>query len=652
MRLRGWRPLAVAGAVGVLLAGCGGGGGSDDAGAPPPAVIAETAKDYWNAETDARWAFVQTDSRPGHASGRINLVTIGEPGTAGGTTAVRFVHSSSLVDGQPTEELRWFDGSAVRVGGEIDAGLGGAVAGDYAELPAPMVDGASTTVLDRSGSIGDLDLDGIADTVKLTVVTTLATEASRTVPAGTFSNVVRARSEITVSVTLSGLKRTESATGIATTWYAPQVGPIRREYVDPEFGAPNNVAYEELSGVSVAAVKAGTVPGYVLLDDLGAGTSSNEAGRPAMAASADRLVVVSRALDDIGQASLAAAIVSADGTPVARRTLVAASSGAFEQSLSAAAWDGQSFHAFWVRPDGVLVGQRLAPDGTVLGATTGEPVGGVDVGSIQALAAASDGNRVLLVWQRLSGGGAKLEGTLVERSGLAGPVIDLGVGMGGAVALDAAWSSGHYFVTRIETGLGSDLLKFARLDADGTVQVADLLVGPWTTLPTEGSHRTDPRVVAHPDGFLVGYTAWNAPPASWEPSRLMGKRVDAAGVVLDAEGVLIDGLLTGRGSGVALASGASGLFAGWLTAERIHDPLATADLVRAVRAPAVAGAPVFGAATSLWYTGADASSAAAVWPVATAVANRSVIGWLEDRENAATPSDRVRGTFVFPPAAR
>jgi len=154
-RRRRGRLFATAGAVALLLAGCGGGGGSDSGDAPPPpAVIAETAKDYWNAETDARWAFVQTDSRPGHASGRINLVTIGEPGTAGGAAAVRFVHSSSLVDGQPTEELRWFDGTAVRVGGEIDMGAG-AVAGDYAELPAPMVDGATTTVLDRSGSIGD-----------------------------------------------------------------------------------------------------------------------------------------------------------------------------------------------------------------------------------------------------------------------------------------------------------------------------------------------------------------------------------------------------------------------------------------------------------------------------------------------------------------
>jgi len=453
-----------------------------------------------------------------------------------------------------------------------------------------------------------------------------------------------------VSITLSQSKQSESATGIATTWYAPQVGPIRREYVDPEFEAPNNVAYEELSGVSVAAVKAGTVPGYVLLDDLGAGTS-DEAGKPAVAASADRLVVVSRAVDNIGQASLAAAIVAADGTPLARRTLVAASSGTFVQKLSAAVWDGQNFQAFWVRPDGVLVGQRLAPDGTVLGAPTGDPVASVGAGSIQALAAASDGNRVLLVWQRFSIDGTKLEATVVERSGVAGSLIDLGLGVMD-VALDTTWSSGRYLVTRISSTLGSDSLMFARLDAAGTVQAADSVTGPWTTLPTEGTHRTDPRVVAHPDGFLVGYTSWNAPPMAWEPSRLMGKRVDAAGAVLDAAGVLIDGPLTGRGSGAALASGASGLFAGWLTAERILDPLASANLVRGVRAPAVAGAPVFGAAASLWYSGADANSAAAVWPAAMTVGNNVVIGWLEDRESPTTPSDRVRGTFMFPPAAR
>jgi len=54
--------LLAAGAVSLLLWGCGGGGGGDGSSA---IVIAETAQTYMIDEAAGRLVFVQTDLRPG-----------------------------------------------------------------------------------------------------------------------------------------------------------------------------------------------------------------------------------------------------------------------------------------------------------------------------------------------------------------------------------------------------------------------------------------------------------------------------------------------------------------------------------------------------------------------------------------------------------
>jgi len=641
--------LLAAGAVSLLLWGCGGGGGGDGSSA---IVIAETAKAYWNDEAAGRWAFVQTDLRPGGASGRINLVTVGGTQTVGQVVATRFVHSSSLFDDESLDELRYFDGQAIRAVGEIDIGTG-PMPGSYAELPAPMLDGVPTTVLDQSASMGDIDFDGVPDAGRLVVVTTLGTEPTRTVPAGTFSNVVRARTEITVSITLTFVKQTVTVTGVMTTWYAPGVGPIRREFIDPDpdLRAPNNVAYEELSGVSIAALEAGVVPGYVALDGIGAGGNSDPAGMPSIASAGERILVASRGVDAGGAAGLYGAILGTDGAEIARRTLVESSTGSYLQMQSAAAFDGQNFQAFWVRPDGVLVGRRVSVDGTVLGAVGGTPVD-VAEGSIKRIAAASDGNAVLLVWERQPvGSNSVLEGAIVDRNGSTTATVALGGGQDDELA--AAWSSGTYLVTRQSVLAPSDAIRFARVSPTGAVTPPAGTSGDpiWSSIPIESTHRTSARVVAHPDGFFVGWANWDAPPMVGVSSTLRGRRIGSDGSLPDAASVPIDPVpVAGREQGVALASGGSGLLAGSVSGWTL-DRLLTADRARAVRAPAAAGAPSFGAAAPYWYTGSS-TDAPDLWPVAVGVGNSFVFAWLENRQSGAATSDRVLATFVHPPASR
>lgn len=650
LRIRTWQP-ELAGALltllsAIVLYGCGGGGGGG--GGPTGTPIADTAQAYWNAEAAARWAFEVSDTRPGHPASRSNLVTVAGTTTVGGTLATRFAHTSSLTDTQPGEELRYYDGAAIRVTGglSLDPALP-PVSGSYAELPAPLVGGVPITVLDRTESF-DIDGDGIADPIRIVAVVTLGTEAGRSVPAGDFSNVLRAVTEVTATVTSSLLGQPISATAIETVWYAPGVGPIERRFVDPNFTAPTNVATERLSGVSLVALKAGTVPGIVALDSIGAGTSSELAGIPAIATDGTNVLVVSRAVDSLGSSvSLVGALLGPDGNAIAQPTLVGASSGGYLQLRSAAVFDGQNYQVFGVRPDGVMVGQRVSGAGAVLGPSLGTPVPGIASGSIGAFAAASSGSEVLLVWQRFDGASPGspwlTEGQVIDRGGnSASAVFSLGRG---EASLDVAWSSGRYLIA---AGIGGSLWT-ARVDAAGALQPP----ASWQALAAGSASfgLTDPKVVAHPDGFLIGWNAWDQAPNVVGGSRLAARRMSVDGVALDAADIAIDATSTPDRSAVALAGGSAGLLAGWVVGY-VFDPTPSANRARGVRAAWAAGPPAFGAPASYATSVTASGQPRNAYPVAAAAGGNFVFAWLEDRQSGATPSDRVVATFVYPRAVR
>jgi len=625
--------VLAAGTAALLLWGCGGGGG----GGGGATLIADTAMAYWNDEAAGRWAFVQTDLRPGATSGRVNLVTVGGSQTIGQATVTRFVHSSSLFDGESVEEFRYFDGQAIRTVGEIDVGTG-PIPGSYAELPAPMLDGVPTTVLEQSASIGDIDLDGVAETGRLLVVTTLGVEPSRTVPAGTFSNVVRARTEITVSITLSQLKQTVTVTGVLTTWYAPGIGPIRREFVDPDpdLAASNNVVYEELSGVSVAGLGAGIVPGFVALGALGASDSS-PAGIPAIASDGASVLVTSRAAGG-ASASVVGAILASDGSTVWSGTVFAGGAESYLQSHTAAAFDGAAYQVFWSHPsDGALVGQRVGPGGGLLGPASGNIVV-PGSSSVSLIDAASNGSALLLAWQRYDSASSAhvIEAAMIDRNGtLVSPVRDLDASSGaGAGELSVAWVDGRFLITRTADG------QVSSRRADGNTGA--LLDAGWQALSASGADSIGARAVAHPDGFLVGWLSRVTP-----DSQLLGRRIGGDGVVLDATDFAIDAVYRNRTS-FALATGAQGTIAAWTHDSFDADTARRAAAVRAAYAP---GVPAFGAAQSTWYTQPVTDAWRLQYAAAAAPAGWQAIAMLQNHEGGVA-SDRVVATFVYPPASR
>lgn len=644
-RSRSWRRLAVIALFAGTLGACGGGGG-DDGSVAPAVPIADSAALWWNAEPAARWTFDVTDARPAYPAKRVNLVTVDGTVTVDGKTFTRFAHSSSIADAQPDEELRYFDGSSVFVAGDVSLDPTVPLIGSYAELPAPLVAGVTTTVLDESEDF-DVDGDGRLDfRLRLLVTVLLGTEANRSVPAGSFSNVLWARTTATATVTELTLNQSESATSIQTVWYAPGVGPIRRELIDPDpsLDASNNFVVEELSGVSVAAVRAGKVPGFMALDAIGAGTDSGIAGIPAMASDGNGVLVVSGANTASG-VTLQGAILAADGIRSWNGTVISDGTSGSSSLLSAATFDGANYQAFWVRPsDGALVGQRVSTAGALLGPLAGTPVGpAVGSGTLGRIAAASNGTDVLLVWQRFVGGAWVTEGQLVNRNGenVPGGLFSLPSGE----ADIAVARLGPDFLMARASPSGSTV-SFVRVGSNGTLVDSD-----WIALAGSGPYATDPRVTPHPDGVLVGWTSWASPPNAGIDNRILSRRIRFDGLQLDATDVAIDANpVTGR-FGFALTGSTQGLFAGWVR-DLTLDAMQTADRARAARAPWAPGAPSFGAPGSYWYTTPALQPPPDAYPVAVAAGDRFVMAWLENLQTATTPSDRVVATIVYPPAAR
>jgi hypothetical protein len=420
----------------------------------------------------------------------------------------------------------------------------------------------------------------------------------------------------------------ETATSTLTTWYAPGVGPIRREYVDPD----RYIAYEELSGVSVAAVKAGIVPGFVALDALGA-ADSNPAGIPSIATDGSNVLVVSRSAG-ASSPSVAGAILAADGSTVWSGAVFAGGPETYMQLRTAAAYDGAAYQVFWSQPsDGALVVQRVAPDGGLLGSAS---VVGTGSPSVSLVDAASNGSNLLVAWQRYDGtlSAHVIEAAMVDRTGtVVSPIVPLDAVSGtGASDLSVAWSGGRFLIARTSGG------QVSYRSADGATGA--LLDGGWQPLPAGGTDNLGARVAAHPDGFAVGWLSRTS-----MQTQLLGRRIGPDGSVLDAADFAIDAVYRDRTS-FALASGTQDAIAAWT--HDGYDP-DTAQRAAASRAALASGVPAFGAVQSTWYTQPTTESWRLQYAAAASPAGWFAIAMLQNRESAP---DRVVATFVHPPAAR
>jgi hypothetical protein len=386
----------------LALAACSGGSGGGGSSAPVDTPFADTAAVWWSAGSGAQWRYRMVDARAGGRTVSKTVTDLGET-VLGGRTVHRFDHSWSMFDNSTETEYRWFDGNSIRnVAASSDVpGWTGPL--DYAELPAPMKEGVAQSVYDASQAV-DVDGDGRADTLRVQVTVTPTRVATLSVAAGDFRNVVSARQDIKVTITLAA-GASNSATAVLTTWYAPGVGIVRRVYVDPSATAPNDTVTEELVGVSVGSVRAGLLAPATVLDGIGWGGDSSAPPATAVVTAADRYLVAT-----VAQAgTIEASIVDKAGAAVWRGTALTPPVG-FRYGGVAAAWDGSDFRVVGVyampytSPNVYTVqAQRVSTTGALRDGAAGTML---DTGvpdashSLAALRVAARSGQVLAMWGR------------------------------------------------------------------------------------------------------------------------------------------------------------------------------------------------------------------------------------------------------------
>ena len=640
-----------------LIAGCGGGGGGGTADSGPPAqTIADTAAQFWAAGAGSRWTYQLVDSRPG-ANPLPVLKTVEDLGeeTVAGRKVHRFEHSRSLFDATTETEYRYFDGREIRNLIPPAADLGTALPPeDYAEVPAPLREGETTTVVNRSESI-DVNGDFSPDQLRVEVRTTLASVATLTVPAGDFRGLLRARQDLTATVTLGGSSQSASAGAVLTTWYAPGVGVVRRVYEDSTLPAPNNTVTEELAGVVVGSIRAGLVPANVGLDAIGAG---NNSGTPdsidfAIAGSGQFMTV---AASQAG--TVEGAIHDANGSLVWRGTVLS-TNPPYRLAAAAVAFDGTDFRAVASRTipynsptEYALVGQRITLTGGLRDGTAGVVLDNGVADASQTLAglrvAARQGN-LLVSWGRydttyvpLAPGlvtqrGYVIEGRLFNAQQLpVAPRFELGSGLPAAVA---ARDDQYIVINRGQDEAVTTLNSWAI--GVGGVPVS---LSPQTVSRTPWS-KTSSRLQMAGGELWLSYSEWSGAVPMSAASVIVAR--------LGRDGALLDGTPDAPGRVLLSNDTARGNYMLALGASR--SLLAWSEGWNTVRATLFDNGALTG-------TSQLPSTFAAIAPDApggTGGPSRSIVmagdtgqallvGWLDNEQSAATASDRVMFTLFFP----
>jgi hypothetical protein len=287
---------------GVLaLAACGGGGSGSEP-VPPPVAPGVDGAPYQPLAVGDRWFTL--------ADGVRNEVRVtGTESTAFGTG---YVVRRSTQEGVTEESVLVLSGDGLRSVPRSSASSLERAIGPIQLLRFPLRVGTSHTAVDAiiANQI-DLDADGRFDTATIRMDVTVVGFETLTIAAGTFNDVLRVRSLITQSATLSSNGQRVTSTSQSEDWYGRGIGLLRSAFTaDP--GTPGATLTVEVMqawriGTSTSDAVAPTVVLRTPLpDSLGRSASVGVTFSEAMARGS------------VGAAGLS--VQRADGTAIEGRT--------------------------------------------------------------------------------------------------------------------------------------------------------------------------------------------------------------------------------------------------------------------------------------------------------------------------------------------
>jgi hypothetical protein len=215
------------------------------------------------------WAFQGTVAQNGQL-----ITSFTNTLKVGGTTAIDGVPVTVLTEtnprnnGTPVESFSATDDRGITNFGNNDPNdLITKALAPFQDIVFPLTLGFSFEQVNRINVDlgGDVDGDGINDRAHVVSRFIVLAFEDVVVPAGTFPNSVKLEGRATLKITLSHSKALVMITGVQTQWFAPGIGPVKRQDVVQTQLAGQPISFEqtfmeELVGFIVDGQRGGLVP--------------------------------------------------------------------------------------------------------------------------------------------------------------------------------------------------------------------------------------------------------------------------------------------------------------------------------------------------------------------------------------------------------
>lgn len=269
----------------------------------------------------------------------------------------------------------------------------------YREYKLPLEANSIFNQIEETGLDYGKDLDGDGKNESMDVSSAVEVEGFETanVQVGTFSDVAKIVSNITYTLVLSRNSSQYTIKEMATEWFAPGVGPVKRTYVIKFQNKTKETFSSELRGFAIDGQSRGIMDVFTVPNDAAGGSSSMEdPGRPSIGFDGTNYLVVSRRVVNWANSTMTGTLISGSGSIL--KTFDISSPGS---NQSAVAFDGTNYLVVFSQ-NSQIAGYRISPSGTVIDGPTGFTISTSNPSSATNYmpSVAFDGTNYLVVWNK------------------------------------------------------------------------------------------------------------------------------------------------------------------------------------------------------------------------------------------------------------
>jgi len=647
-----WWLLPLSFFVVFAFVACGGGGGG---GSKPsdevPVVLGQPgpgdADNHFPFTIGNIWNFQGTDAGTGlPPEGFFNAVTITGAIQVAGVPATVFLESNPGNLGESKEIFLVKDASGIAVFGNFDPTdtLTQQIV-PFWRLRFPLQAGESFVSLDRKGiDLGeDLDGDGISEKADLRSVVSVIGFESVSVPVGTFDDCARVEQNLTLNLILSSDGSRLTVTDLATAWFAPNDGWVKRMAISsfPAFDFIETVI-EELYGARVDGQGRGVLPPFIIAENVASADSdTSRPGRSALGFDGTNYLIVS--CHDIENPAGLFGITLSESGQILNEFQITVNGCSANRAL---AFDGTNYLVTFDQ-EGQIVGTRVSPGGVVLDGPSGFQISSsAPDGATNFLpAVAFDGVNYLVVWQKFCDGGYDIFGSFVTPGGVVQGEFEIFSAPGEQSFPAAAFDGTNYLLAwrDTRTGFGPDIV--------GTMVTPAGMVLNSTGIPiatASGFQGNQPQIAFDGTNYLVVWedikTLGFSPPVD---GRILGRRIAPDGTLLDgpaeSDGIVITSEPFSH-SPTATFDGTNFLVAWAVGAFADYPPAGIFARQVTTNGTLLNGPPD---ELGLHISGLPPSWSRFVGPVILGGVINSLLAWVNNSEIMDTTKS-VRGAFIFP----